>query len=230
MDRVFEALADNLISLPVGVVFVLLLLSLFFYFFKDSLGTWLKKEEKKKHKISRLKHHRFFNTCDQVENKIKTMTFNTNGELDRAKTKMMHKLISMKCETMKKDFSSLLLTRGIDEWGVYELQHEFKSCLTGVVEKYNRDAYNRFLKWGVSSEDANYLIQNYEDYRSCMVEGFVDSLDSVLMNSDYNNNFDKVNTLMELCSLAIYVIPRDVRSAFEQVNGRYAKYNNNGNF
>ena len=63
-----------------------------------------------------------------------------------------------------------------------------------------------------------------------MVEGFVDSLDSVLMNSDYNNNFDKVNTLMELCSLAIYVIPRDVRSAFEQVNGRYAKYNTNGNF
>ena len=59
-----------------------------------------------------------------------------------------------------------------------------------------------------------------------MVEGFVDSLDSVLMNSDYNNNFDKVNTLMELCSLAIHVIPRDVKSSFEAVNGRFAKYKN----
>ncbi len=62
-----------------------------------------------------------------------------------------------------------------------------------------------------------------------MIEGFIDSLDSVLMNSDFNNNFDKVNTLMELCTLAIHVIPRDVRSAFEFVNGRYAKYNNKVN-
>ena len=46
------------------------------------------------------------------------------------------------------------------------------------------------------------------------------------MNNDYSDNFDKVNTLMELCSLAIHVIPRDVRSSFEAVNGRFTKYNN----
>lgn len=230
MDKIFEALASDILSLPISVLFVLLLATLIFYFFKDSLSTWLKKEVKSTHKIARLKHHRFFNTCDKVEQKIKAMTFITNGETDVAKTKMMHKLISMKCETMREYFTALLLNRGIDDWGVYELQHEFKACLGNVVEKYNRDAYTQFLIWGVSAKDADFLIQNYEDYRDCMVEGFIDGLDSVLMNSDYANNFDKVNTLMELCSLAIYVIPKDVRSSFEQVNGRYTKYSNNGNF
>ena len=226
MNKIFEALANDISNLPSWMVVLLLLLALLLYFFKDSLSTRLKKQNKKVLKIEKLEHHRFFNTCDRVEYDISKMEFNTNGVADKAKSRMMHELITIKCDTMKREFKSLLLTRGIDSWGSYELQHEFKTTLGGVVEQYNKTVYDKFLQWGVTPEDATYLIDSYEDYRSCMVEGFAASIDSILMNPDYSNNFDKVNTLMELCSLAIFVIPRDVQSVFEQVNGRFEKYNN----
>ena len=93
-----------------------------------------------------------------------------------------------------------------------------------VVQDYNKKCKVEIMSWGISERDADYIIQEYEDYRMEMVAGFLDSLESVLTNSDYANNFDKVNTTLELCSLAIYVIPRDVRSVFESVNGRFKSY------
>ena len=139
---------------------------------------------------------------------------------------MMHTLIQLKCKSMKSRFGALLLTDGIDSWEHLKLQHTFKTTLGNVVKEYNQAALLTYISWGISHEDAEFLIETYEDYRANMVEGFVDSIDSVLMNKDYVNNFDKVNTLMELCCLAIFVIPRDVQSSFESVNGRFAKYNN----
>ena len=224
MDKIFEALASDILSLPTAVIAVLIFCTIIFYFFKDSISEWLKKEVKQSQKISKLEHHRFFNVCDNVEAKISNMNFITDGEIDIPKTKMMHELICLKNIAMQKHMNKLVKTRGIDDWGVYELQFEFKKCLGDLVKDYNEKALKNFVKRGVSHSDADYLIQNYEDYRSCMVEAFTDSIDSVLMNSDYHNNFDKVNTLLEICCVAIAVIPRDVRSSFEAVNGRYTKY------
>lgn len=224
MDKVFEALASDILSLPTAVVVVLIFATLVFYFFKESISTWFKKEIKQSQKIKKLEHHRFFNVCDSVEARIKNMSFTTDGDIDIPKTKMMHELITLKNEAMQKHINGLVHSRGIDEWGVYELQFEFKKCLGELVKDYNEKALKSFVRKGVSNSDADYLIQNYEDYRSIMVEAFTDSIDSVLMNSDYHSNFDKVNTLLEICCVAIAVIPRDVRSSFEAVNGRYIKY------
>ena len=224
MDKIFEALASDILSLPTAVVVVLIFASLVFYFFKDSIATWFKKEIKQSQKIAKLKHHRFFNVCDSVEARITNMSFITDGDIDIPKTKMMHELITLKNEAMQKHIANLVNTRGIDDWGVYELQFEFKKALGELVKEYNEKALKSFVKKGISHSDADFLIQNYEDYRSMMVEAFIDSIDSVLMNSDYHTNFDKVNTLLEICCVAIAVIPRDVRSSFEAVNGRYIKY------
>jgi len=220
-------------GLPAIAVFLLCLSALFLYMFKKTISLKIKNFRfngintvKPINRISKLAFHRFFNVCDQVERKILGMTFITHGKEDKIKTKMMHKLIQLKCVSMKKRFSELLLTPDIDTWDAYQLQHKFKSTLMEVVEEYNHEALMLYIGWGISPEDSKFLIETYEDYRSTMVEGYIDSVDSVLMNNDYSNNFDKVNTLMELCSLAIHVIPRDVRSSFEAVNGRFAKYNN----
>jgi len=89
----------------------------------------------------------------------------------------------------EKRFSELLLTPDIDTWDAYQLQHKFKSTLMEVVEEYNHEALMLYINWGISPEDSKFLIETYEDYRSTMVEGFVDSVDSVLMNNDYSDNF-----------------------------------------
>ena len=237
MEEFFKFLGEELLDkhpVATGIaIFLLCLSALFLYMFKKTISSKIKNfrfngigSSKPKNKISKLAFHRFFNVCDQVERKILSMSFITHGEIDRIKTKMMHKLIQLKCVSMKKRFSELLLSKDIDSWDAYKLQHKFKSTLMEVVEEYNHQALMLYIEWGISQEDAKFLIETYEDYRYTMVEGFVDSVDSVLMNNDYSNNFDKVNTLMELCSLAIHVIPRDVRSSFEAVNGRFAKYKN----
>jgi len=214
----------------VGTFLIVILIAVLFIFKKEIITkfqkskTPIQQQDVSRPTISRLVHHRFFNVCDQVENTILSMSFITHGKHDVIKTKLMHHLIMLKCASMKDKFTILLNTNDIDEWDEMQLLHEFKNTLLSVVKEYNSDAKKSFIRWGVSEVDAKYLIDTYEEYRASMVEGFIDSLDSVLTNSSYTNNFDKVTTVMELCSLAIFVIPRDVKSSFEAVNGRFAKY------
>ena len=225
MDKFFSKLGDVLLDLPIAVVVVLIILAMIFYFFKNGITNWLKREVKAVKKVNKLEYHRFFNVCDDVERRIKNMYFVTDNERDETKTKIMHRLIELKCESMRNKFTALLKTDGIDDWGIYELNSKFKKTLSDVVSEYNQKCKLELMSWGIDERDADYIIQEYEDYRMTMVGGFIDSLDSVLSNSDYANNFDKINTVLELCALAIYVIPRDVRSVFEAVNGRFKKYN-----
>lgn len=224
MDKIFEAFGEALKGLPISIFVVLLFCVIIFYFFKDGITTWLKREVKAVKKVKKLEYHRFFNVCDDMEGKIKNMKFYTDGKIDTAKTKIMHKLIELKVCSMKNKFKELLNTNGIDDWDVYQLNYEVKKTLSEVVKDYNSKCELELIKWGVSEKDAKYIIQEYEDYRMTIVEGFIDSIDSIISNPDYINNFDKVNTTLELCALATSVIPRDVRSVFEAVNGRFKNY------
>lgn len=221
-----DALINLFSNLPVSILSILCLIVIIFLIFKKEIVESVKnlQRPKTKKKIDSLIYHRFFTVCDEVERIILGMSFITKGAFDKTKTKMMHTLIQMKCATMKKHFTKLLLSPEIDSWGHLELQAKFKFTLMEVVKDYNEEALTTYVKWGIDYDDANFLINTYEEYRACMVSVFIDGIDSILMNTDYEGNFNKVNTLMETCCIAIGVIPRDVQSSFEAVNGRFAKY------
>lgn len=68
------------------------------------------------------------------------------------------------------------------------------------------------------------MIDKYEEHRQYIVDGFIERLDSISINKDYNCNFEKLSAILEVVALSLYVIPRDVKHAMNSVNGRYVKY------
>ena len=142
------------------------------------------------------------------------------------KTKLLRILIERKMEVVKEDVIIFLKQEGIDKFDSNEIKFKFKTTLGALVDRYNQDCYKIFIEMGISHEDAWYFINRYEAYRTDCIEGFVDRLDSIATNQDYSSNFDKLIAILELCSLAMAIIPRDIMSVYTLINGRFKKYDN----
>ena len=76
----------------------------------------------------------------------------------------------------------------------------------------------------IQIEDALFLIDKYEEFREYIVNAFVDELDTIVMDDNYTNNFDRLNTILYTVSISLSIIPRDVVATFNNVNGRFKKY------
>ena len=76
----------------------------------------------------------------------------------------------------------------------------------------------------IDMKDAKFLVDKYEEFREYIVNAFVDELDTIVMDDNYNNNFDRMNTILYTVSISLSIIPRDVVATFNNVNGRFTRY------
>ncbi len=180
--------------------------------------------KKQRKPITELKYHRLFLVCDQVEKKVEDIKFITHGEVDKVKTLMMNLLIQEKLVSVRDVFSDFLDDETLGLCSGNALRNKVSKSLKGLVSNYNDRTKDIYIDIGISDEDANYLIDAYEDYRLPLVNGFLESLDDICTNDDYSSNYDKLNAIYELVALSIYLIPKDVRVALDSVNGRFIKY------
>ena len=233
-DGVVQEIVKAASGLPSVMLFTLLLTVFFFWVFKKGIaakiGNMKIPNMFKKKKMDRLLMHDFFMVCDDISNKVKTMDFREDDDPDDnrypIKTKLLRILIERKMEVVKEDVIIFLKQEGIDKFDSNEIKFKFKTTLGALVDRYNQDCYKIFIEMGISHEDAWYFINRYEAYRTDCIEGFVDRLDSIATNQDYSSNFDKLIAILELCSLAMAIIPRDIMSVYTLINGRFKKYDN----
>lgn len=209
-------------------LFIIVLIVVISYYYRNTIAEILKAKSliKKKKDIANLVQHDFFNTTAQVRNEVLRLEFITHGQADPIKTALLHHLIRLKTQAIDEMMAGFLKRPELNECGSQGLKFFVKKNLGEIVEKYTSQAERDFVRCGISSEDARFTINAYEDFRKEVVEGFIQRVDSITTNDDYFSNYDKMSAILEVVAISLFLIPKDAKSAFDLINGRFKKYTN----
>ena len=226
---------DFIQTLPswVGVLSVFTIIPLIL--FKDAISAVIKKinptslfsASRVKRDISQLKKHDFFNILGEINFKILQVDFTHNRNLNEFKRDMMIILISLKMKSIESAFLDILNTKNLDKLSSQDFKFLVIKSIQSLIEDYNKKAVDEFIKKGVNYIDSTYFVSSYEKYRATIIDSFVDRLESICSSTQYNSNYSRMLAMLEVLSVAVEVIPRDVKSLYVLINGRYDKYNEN---
>jgi len=206
-------------------IFLVILLGVFLMIkFKDTLKEMYHNKQDNRD-VRNLKFHSMFLVCDKVLKRVDNIDFTTFSDYDEVKTKLLKKLIQLKIKTVKKRFLELLENEKLQKMEQAQLKFLVASTLSNLVNEYNENALRIMSnEMEIDIKDAVFLIDKYEEFREYIVNAFVDELDTIVMDDNYTNNFDRLNTILYTVSISLSIIPRDVVATFNNVNGRFKKY------
>lgn len=172
-----------------------------------------------------LKHHTVFLTAENFPKKVNTIDFTTFDCYDETKSKLLKKLLEFKSKAVINKLKTFLDKPKLKEMNAHELRTEVAHLLSELIEEYNEEAYRYYVnELHISSIDARFLIDKYEAYRMYMVEGFGENVEAISVDPFIDSNFMKINSIFYLIALALEAIPNDVERVFNDVNGRFKKY------
>lgn len=238
-----------LTELPMGVKVTMVFTLLPIYIFKDSIGSVIKKIPitslnifKKKEPIviekeivkyvdktldyKDLLFHDFFLSLKQIDSKIKQIDFTNDKPLNPVKRVMMLKLMEYKMQSIDKAFKALVNNKELEKYTAQEFKFNVITTITDLIEEYNKKAVEKYISMGVSLEDSWFFVDSYEGYRTTVIESFVERLESICVSKQYNTNYERLLAMFEILTVAVDIIPRDVKSLYFIINGRYDKYTN----
>ena len=206
-------------------IFLVILLGVYLMIkFKDTLKEMYHNKQDNRD-VRNLKFHSMFLVCDKVLKRVDNIDFTTFSDYDEVKTKLLKKLIQLKIKTVKKRFLELLENEKLQKMEQAQLKFLVASTLSNLVNEYNENALRIMSnEMEIDIKDAVFLIDKYEEFREYIVNAFVDELDTIVMDDNYTNNFDRLNTILYTVSISLSIIPRDVVATFNNVNGRFKKY------
>ena len=223
-----EVLSDSFGKMSGFLTFLILVLIVLSYVtikFKEEISE-LVKHQKKDRDIKDLKYHSMFLTAENVLKKVDTLDFTTYDGYDEVKTRLLKKLIHLKIETVKLRFSEFLHKEGLEKVSSPQLKLMVASTLSSLVNEYNNKAISVMNdEMGIDLKDAKFLVDRYEEFREYIVDAFVDELRVIVMDDNYNDNFERLNTILYTVSISLSIIPRDVVATFNDINGKFKKYN-----
>ena len=215
---------DILAFILAGFILVLALI----YMFKAEIKDWIKAKRRAKKKISALKYHGVFNTVKKVVRDVEKMQLKTKSKGitydDCIKTKIMHVLIQRKCEQIDKSLMTFLHRDDIESYSGAQMLREVENLLVDIVTEYNKDAINELVGIGIKRSDVVFAVEKYETFREYQVTAFLGNITDIISNPDYFTNYEKMSVIMECVSMSLRVIPHDLEIVFEQINGRFLKY------
>ena len=222
MESILEILANNFKG---GILSTLVLMFLsFIILFKKEIPIWVNRvlNFKNKFTIKSLKHHDIFNTCVRVEKEVSLMKFYTHGKYDIVKSKMCNDFTKHKIEVCSKGFEDILKL-DIDAM----TSDEFKLVIIATQNQMHLDYISEIKRdWrnkGISDEDIDYVIELFEVFRYDVIQGFEHRINSIFGSTSHENNTRRMLAVFEMWAFGIDMLPRDMKTTFETVNGRFAK-------
>ena len=230
MERILEILDSLPILGKISAIFTLVPL----YMFKEPISKliasiklkWFFKNRVIEITKDDLLAHDFFRSLKDVEAKVRKTDFSAeSGEINQFKRDMMVTLIGKKIEAIDEFFHQFIESPSFEILNSRHFKFEMMTGITWLVEEYNRKAIEVFVERGVSEIDAKYFVHRYEEYRSEIINSFLARLESIAASDQYVSNFDRMQAMLEVLTVAVEVIPRDVKSLYVLINGRYDKYN-----
>lgn len=219
----FEFLSH--INLPPYLLFIVIIFGILVYYFHKDISKLIGKKEVKED-IKDLKSHNLFSTLTRVKNEAMFLKFFSHGKYDVTKSKMCSDFVKFKCDVCYQKFSEFLDSE-IDKLSTDELKNIVLSDMWAMHNEYINQIKIHWLSKGIKSEDIDYAIELFEKFRHDVVLSFQHRIDAIFSCEHYNNNFKKILATYEMYAMGIDLLPKDLLTTFETINGKFAdiKYN-----
>ncbi len=183
----------------------------------------LKKQPKepRKKKIISLKNHDVFPTMNRVRNEVANMKFYTDKRFDRVKTRMCYDFTNHKVIECTKRMDDLIEIPRIDVMS----RNSLKKLIFDEQNLMHHDYIEAIKKeWelrGVEEDDIEYVIHLFEKFRYDVVASFENRINAIFSNDNYETNFELMLAIFEMWSMGIDLLPRDMSTTFEALNGKF---------
>jgi len=223
MEAILKKLADNIEGSVVSSI--LLFAIAFIYIFRKSVPNWidmiLKRKKEEKH-INKLKDHDIFSTCARVKTEVHLMKFYTDGEYDATKTRMCGDFARHKVEVCSKRIEEFV-SDDLFKLNPDALKKLIFALQAAMHEEYVAKIKTDWLSKGIPQEDVDYVIMLFEKFRYDVIMSFENRINAIFGSTYHRDNFDRVLAVLEMWSMGIDLLPKDMLTTFETLNGKFKK-------
>jgi len=216
---------------PIMLSLVLIILATLFIFKNTLIKTvkdiGQKTEVSKQVKVIALKNHDLFPTMNRVRYEVANMKFYTGGKFDEVKTRMCYDFTNHKVIQCSIRMEDLIEIPGIDAMS----RNALKKLVFDEQNLMHQDYIKAIKKeWdlrGVEESDIDYIVRLFESFRYDVVASFENRINAIFSNESYKNNFELMLAIFEMWAMGIDLLPRDMSTTFETLNGKFKdlKYN-----
>tara|TARA_R110002072_G_scaffold4729_5_gene33108 strand:- start:1526 stop:2218 length:693 start_codon:yes stop_codon:yes gene_type:complete len=207
---------------------LILLLVVFFFAFKAEIASKLFNKNKpikvRKHKMSDLKHHNVFTTLNRIKYEVANMKFYTHKEYDSTKTKMCEDFTTTKSDVCAK-YMDEFLDYGLDIMPRDKLKKTILDLQTVMHEAYIVKIRKLWRSKDIEEEDIDYIVHLFEKFRYDVVNSFDHRVNAIFASANYQTNFSLVLAIFEMWAMGIDLLPRDMQTTFENLNGKFKNIN-----
>jgi len=221
MEAILKTLADNIEGSIVSSV--LLFAIAFIYIFRNNIPQWVKiilRGKKEEKNINALKNHDIFSTCSRVKTEVHLMKFYTGGQYDATKTKMCGDFARHKVEVCSKRIEEFV-SDDLLKINADALKKLIFALQTAMHEEYVAKIKTDWLSKGIPQEDVDYVIVLFEKFRYDVIMSFENRINAIFGSTYHEDNFDKVLAVLEMWSMGIDLLPKDMLTTFESLNGKF---------
>lgn len=177
--------------------------------------------KEKKRLIIGLENHDVFSTLDRVRNEVANLKFYTHGEYDKVKTRMCYDFTKHKSIKCSARMLEIVRTKDIDTMDRDKLK-KFILLEQGDMHREYIKAIR--IEWdlkGVSPQDVDYVIHLFEKFRYDVVVSFEHRINSIFGSTYNKDNFALMLAVLEMWAMGIDLLPRDMSTTFESLNGKF---------
>ena len=211
------------------MIFVLVVLVVILYYFHKPITAWvtsLIKRKEKLQEIKALKSHDLFSTLQRVKQEAMFLKFYSHGKYDETKSRMSADFVRFKCLVCYEKFEEFL-DNDFSKISNDELKQLMLSSMWTMHGEYVRQIKEHWLDKGIEKNNVDYVIELFERFRHDVVVSFQHRIDSIFSCEHYNNNFEKILATYNVFAMGIDLLPKDLQTTFENINGKFTSINYN---
>lgn len=211
------------------MIFVLVVLVVILYYFHKPITAWLTsliKRKEKPQEIKALKSHDLFSTLQRVKQEALFLKFYSHGKYDETKSRMSADFVRFKCDVCYDRFAEFL-ENDFSKISNDELKQLILSAMWGMHIEYVDKIKLHWIDKGIEKSNVDYVIELFERFRHDVVVSFQHRIDSIFSCEHYNNNFEKILATYNVFAMGIDLLPKDLLTTFENVNGKFTSINYN---
>ena len=185
------------------------------------LWNWAQKsKDKSKNTIKMLSSHDIFNTLTRVKQEVMFQKFFTNGEYDATKTRMCIDFTNNKSDVCYRRFMELI-EKDLDNVSADVLKKAILNEMNEMHGEYILKTRNMWLQKGIKIDDVDYIIELFERFRYDVIVSFQHRIDAIFSTEYYISTFDKMLACYDMFAMGIDLLPRDMLTTFEALNGKF---------
>jgi len=222
-------LLTEILNAPIwNVIGVIVILSMLMFwavikaYFPSTLKKWGQSvfTNKENEAIKELQYHDVFDTIKDVRKLTDKVVFYTDGELDVTKGRMFSDFMNYKLDAVRNAFLHVI-TKAVKARNHDHLKSIIQDAVGNSIREYMLKTENHFLRSGVPLQDSKYAIELFEEWREETIKSVKNEIQNIFASNFHKTKYEKLLAVLQIISMAISLIPKDGKAAFNSMNGKF---------